>query len=63
MHAGKRTLDRIERESDAFFEAVRQGYLQLARDTPARVVLLDASRSVEVTAAEISSLLKERFGL
>jgi len=63
MHAGKRTLDRIERESDAFFEAVRQGYLQLARDTPARVVLLDASRSVEVTAAEISSLLEERFGL
>jgi len=60
MRAGKRELDRIERESEEFFAAVRTGYLDLAKKNPARVVLLDASRSVETLSTEIHSLLLHR---
>jgi dTMP kinase len=60
MHAGKRELDRIERESEEFFAAVREGYLDLAKKNSARVVLLDASRSVETLSTEIQSSLLQR---
>lgn len=60
MRAGKRELDRIERESEEFFAAVRTGYLELAKKNPARVVLLDASRSVETLSTEIQSILLQR---
>lgn len=60
MRAGNRELDRIERESEEFFAAVRAGYLDLAKKNPARVVLLDASRSVESLSTEIQSLLLQR---
>lgn len=35
--------DRLEREADAFHEAVRQGYLRLSEQDPARYLVLDAS--------------------
>jgi dTMP kinase len=62
MRTGKRQLDRIERESEEFFSAVRQGYLELAKTNPDRVVLLDASRPAETTAAEIDRILGLRAG-
>jgi dTMP kinase len=61
MHSGKRQLDRIERESEEFFSAVRQGYLELVKNNPGRVLLLDASRSAEITASEIEQTLSARF--
>jgi len=60
MRSGKRQLDRIERESEDFFSAVRSGYLELAKHNPARVVLLDASQPAESTAAEIERVLRNR---
>jgi len=60
MRAGKRELDRIERESEEFFAAVRSGYLDLAKKNPGRVVVLDASQPVEALAKEIQSLLSQR---
>ena len=60
MRAGKRELDRIERESEEFFAAVRSGYLDLAKKNPSRVVVLDASQPVEALAEEIQSLLSQR---
>lgn len=60
MRTGKRQLDRIERESEEFFSAVRQGYLELAKNEPDRVVLLDASRPAETTASEIDRILRLR---
>ena len=60
MRDGKRELDRIERESEEFFAAVRQGYLDLAKKNPARIVLLDASSSVESLSKEIQSLISQR---
>jgi len=41
--AGSREADRFERERAEFFERVRQGYLQRARDEPRRFFVADAS--------------------
>ncbi len=50
-----RPKDRIERESRAFFEAVRSGYLALARKESSRIVVLDASQPAADLATEILS--------
>jgi dTMP kinase len=47
--------DRIELLSDAFFEKVRRGYLELARAEPDRVKLVDASGSEDQVAESIWS--------
>ena len=60
MRDGKRELDRIERENEEFFAAVRQGYLDLAKKNPARIVLLDASSSIESLSTEIQSIISQR---
>ena len=57
MKSGQRTLDRIERESEEFFEAVRNGYLELAALNPNRILLLDASKSKETTLEEIKNAI------
>lgn len=53
MRAANRKPDRIERESTDFFEAVRRGYLNLAKENPKRVHLIDACRSIEEIAGEV----------
>ncbi len=45
--------DRMENQPAKFYDAVRAGYLSLARENPARVRLLDASESVESIAGKI----------
>ncbi len=45
-HSGKE-LDRIEKESIDFHRAVREGYLELARNEPERIKLLNGERSIE----------------
>jgi dTMP kinase len=60
IHAGKRSLDRIERESEDFFDAVRAGYLKLALENPDRIVLVDASRPADAIAREIQSAILQR---
>jgi dTMP kinase len=45
--------DRIELLSNAFFEKVRRGYLELARAEPDRVKLVDASGSEDQVAESI----------
>ncbi len=47
------TWDRIERESLAFHERVRRGYLELAEKCPKRFVLVKADRPVEEVSEEI----------
>jgi dTMP kinase len=39
--------DRMEDQPLAFFEAVRQGYLDLARAHPERIHLIDASDGID----------------
>lgn len=51
--AGKRSsLDRFERETETFFEAVRNAYLDIAKGDPERVKVIDArADTAEVSAA------------
>lgn len=56
--AGKRSApDRFERESLAFFERVRQGYLAIATAEPERVKLIDASLGLAEVEAQITQIL------
>ncbi len=53
--------DRLEQEPAAFYEAVRAGYLALARAFPERFVVLDASASADDLEAAIWNQLTSRF--
>ncbi|HEX2613196.1 MAG TPA: dTMP kinase [Fibrobacteria bacterium] len=50
--AGK-TLDRLEREGDAFYDRVREGFLEIASARPGEGTVLDASRPADELHAEI----------
>ncbi len=45
--------DRLESEGRDFFDAVRQGYLQIAKEESSRVTLIDGTKDVEAIAADI----------
>jgi dTMP kinase len=51
--------DRIEQESLAFHQAVRQGFLDLAAADPARYLVLDASQSPDALHAAIVARVTE----
>ena len=55
--------DRMERETDVFFEKVRQGYLDLAGREAERFVVLDAMKSPDEIAQEIWNYLGEQHGI
>ncbi|WP_341783604.1 dTMP kinase [Pseudomonas putida] len=55
--AARGRLDRFEQEGQAFFEAVRQAYLQRAQGAPRRYSLLDAAQSLEAVQRDIDALL------
>ena len=50
-------IDRIESAGENFFEDVRKGYQQIAKDRE-EVVLLDASESIEVLNQQTKELIK-----
>lgn len=52
--------DRMEQEPLAFYEAVRQGYLTLARAEPDRFCVLDATQSITQIAEQIRTELYRR---
>jgi len=54
--------DRIEREGPAFFQKVRDAYLQLGRDWPQRVVVLDGTQPADVIDAKIWAEVQQRLG-
>ncbi len=45
--------DRIEQERQAFFNDVREGYLELARRFPDRIRIIDAEQSMDEVAAQV----------
>jgi dTMP kinase len=49
--------DRLDSEKADFYERVRDAYLKIAADEPARVKIIDASGPVEVTQSRVRSLL------
>lgn len=59
MHLRK--PDRIERESEKFFEAVRLGYQDLAAREPSRIYMIDASKKIDDIAEEIWLHLQRKW--
>jgi len=53
--------DRLEREPLAFHERVRERFLEIARDEPDRVKVVDGSGPVEEVAAAIRNLVDRLF--
>lgn len=63
LAGGKRKDEnRFEKESRAFFERVRNKYLEIAEREPERVAVVNARRSRGVVHQEILSIVKRRFG-
>ncbi|MEE4173988.1 MAG: dTMP kinase [Xanthomonadales bacterium] len=59
--ADRSRADRIEREDLAFFERVREAFLEQARREPARFEVIDAGQSPEAVWNAIRACLDERF--
>ncbi len=59
--ARKGPADRMEQENESFYEAVRQGYLNLATEHSGRFELIDGSRDEESVESAIREVLMERF--
>ena len=58
--AGRRSdPDRFESEALAFFERVRQGYLDIARAEPERVKVIDAARGLDEVTARVRAVITE----
>lgn len=53
--------DRFERKGFAFHDALRQGFLEIARSEPGRCAVIDAGRDVSAVAADIRELVKQRL--
>ncbi|HYL00522.1 MAG TPA: dTMP kinase [Steroidobacteraceae bacterium] len=51
--------DRFEAETQAFFEKVRAGYLELARRDPARFHVIDAAAPLEAVEARVEEILED----
>jgi dTMP kinase len=49
--------DRMERVGPDFFQKIRDGYLALAREWPARVRVIDGTKSPDAIETEINALL------
>lgn len=60
---GRAAADRLEAESQAFHERVRQAFLALAADHPARYLVLDARADRESLAARITHRIQAVLGV
>ena len=52
-HKSGVAIDRMESSGREFYEKTRQGYLELAKEEPKRVMVIDGSLSVEAVQDEI----------
>lgn len=60
---GQRNRDRLELEKRDFHEKVREGYLRIAAREPGRVVVIDASRTLEEVIEAVTGNLRGLPGL
>jgi dTMP kinase len=61
--AGEGTFDRMEAEPTDFFDRVRSGYLDLAREHPRRVKIVPAVGTIDETATAIWKEVAASFSL
>jgi dTMP kinase len=57
------TGDRFERLDRAFHRRVRDGFRSIARDNPARCIIVDASPDVAAVHRAVLSAVAQRFGI
>ena len=55
--ANHQDIDRMEMSNTEFFERVRQGYLELAKEEPGRFVTIDGKESIETIHQQIWSMV------
>ena len=55
--------DRMESAGTDFFNKVRNGYLEIGKQEPERVKILDAAKSIEEIFKEVSNYTEELFSL
>ena len=58
--AAVRSADRLEREDEAFFTRVRDGYMRRAQAAPARFARIDAAQTREAVRADVIAALASR---
>ena len=56
-----RRPDRMEQETEEFYERVRDGYLELAKREPTRVILIDGSKSPDQIETEVWDIVSSKF--
>jgi dTMP kinase len=56
-------VNRLDAQDLAFYQRVRQGYLQLIQEEPWRWVSIDANRAAGVIQAEVRRVVQERLKL
>lgn len=54
-----RTLDKFEKEKEAFFSATRAVYLQRAAQFPERIRVIDSTQPIEAVSLQIEKLIAE----
>lgn len=55
-------FDRLESKKLEFHHRVRNAYLKLLDDNPERMIRIDATRDIKISAEEITDLIISRFG-
>jgi dTMP kinase len=60
-HTSGIAIDRMESGGREFYEKVREGYLELAKEEPKRVELIDGSLPVDIVQDEIWKILSVRL--
>ena len=50
--------DRLDQEKMQFYQKVRQGYLQMARQSPRRIVVINANENIRKVAAQIHQVVE-----
>ena len=58
---GNRQFDRLDQEGLSFHTMVRNGYLELVKKYPERIVLIDATKSIKEVVEECFRVLVERY--
>ena len=56
-----KSKDRLESQSDAFFQRVRRGFLEIARKERRRMKIIDASQPVDAVFEETKKLLLKKL--
>ncbi len=61
MQRMNKLKDRLESAGDAFFHRIHDGYLELGRKNPERIIIINAQRSVEEIHEEVMGKINPYF--